>query len=65
MLESGSTGWQQHNWVGGPHAVACLSGSVILVVGEGKGVLGLWGDSILSWERSGLVGKGAARCQGT
>lgn len=45
--------------------MACLSGSVILVVGEGKGVLGLWGDSILSWERSGLVGKGAARCQGT
>lgn len=25
---------------------------------------GEWGDSILSWETSGLVGKGAAHCQG-
>lgn len=41
MLESGSTGWQQHTWVGSLRAVVCLSGSVLLAVGEGKGILRL------------------------
>lgn len=30
----GSTGWQQHTWVGSLHAVVCLSGSVCGPWGE-------------------------------